>query len=126
MSEAIGQAIVAGAGAVSTIIGGAGTAAGFGSGGIVGGSIAAAIQSTIGNISAGSMFAVLQSFGMIGGFVGLFFMGLGVLCDTLIANMGKAGRVCSCFVFTATTEFIEKRSRPNLPVDRLTCSRTIF
>jgi ribosomal protein L12E/L44/L45/RPP1/RPP2 len=42
------------------------TAAGFGSAGIVGGSVAAAVQSSIGNVAAGSLFAALQSAGATG------------------------------------------------------------
>ena len=43
-------------------------AIGFGTAGIVGGSIAAAIQSIIGNVAAGSLFAVCTSLGMTGVF----------------------------------------------------------
>ncbi len=39
---------------------------GFGSAGIVGGSVAAATQATIGNVAVGSIFASLQSLGAIG------------------------------------------------------------
>lgn len=42
---------------------------GFGSAGIVGGSIAAAIQSSIGNVAAGSAFAVAQNLGAQGVFL---------------------------------------------------------
>lgn len=52
------------------------TSAGFGTAGIVSGSIAAAVQSAIGNVSAGSLFSALQSFGALGGFVGLMLTGL--------------------------------------------------
>jgi hypothetical protein len=38
--------------------------AGFGAGGIVVGSVAAAAQALIGNVSAGSVFATLTSWGM--------------------------------------------------------------
>ena len=38
-------------------------AIGFGASGIVGGSIAAGVQSSIGNVVAGSLFAKLQSLG---------------------------------------------------------------
>ncbi|XP_077526211.1 uncharacterized protein LOC144138032 isoform X2 [Haemaphysalis longicornis] len=41
-------------------------AVGFGSGGVVGGSLAAMAQSAIGNVAAGSTFAVLQSCGAAG------------------------------------------------------------
>ena len=39
---------------------------GFGTGGIVAGSVAAGIQSLIGNVAAGSLFASLTSLGMTG------------------------------------------------------------
>ena len=39
---------------------------GFGTAGIVGGSIAAGIQAAIGNVAAGSLFAVCTSLGMTG------------------------------------------------------------
>ena len=51
------------------------TAAGFTSTGIAAGSIAAAIQSAIGNVAAGSTFATLQSLG----------------AKSVIANLGIAG-----------------------------------
>ncbi|KAI6091718.1 hypothetical protein F4821DRAFT_254467 [Hypoxylon rubiginosum] len=40
---------------------------GFGGVGITGGSMAAFIQNLIGNVIAGSPFAILQSAGMVGG-----------------------------------------------------------
>ncbi|KAI1760627.1 hypothetical protein GGR53DRAFT_509084 [Hypoxylon sp. FL1150] len=40
---------------------------GFGAAGITGGSIAAFIQSLIGNVIAGGPFAILQRAGMVGG-----------------------------------------------------------
>ena len=43
-------------------------ALGFGTAGVVGGSIAAGIQSGIGNVVAGSLFAICQSLGMTGFF----------------------------------------------------------
>ena len=52
------------------------TSVGFTSTGIAGGSIAAGIQSAIGNVSAGSLFASLQSFGAVGGFLGMMLAGL--------------------------------------------------
>lgn len=45
--------------------------AGFGAGGIVAGSAAAAWQASIGNVAAGSLFAFLQSAGATGGLWGL-------------------------------------------------------
>lgn len=41
-------------------------AIGFGSAGIVAGTIAAGVQSSIGNVVAGTMFASLQSAGVVG------------------------------------------------------------
>lgn len=41
-------------------------AVGFGAGGVVAGSVAAAWQATIGNVVAGSLFATLQSVGVLG------------------------------------------------------------
>ena len=43
-------------------------ALGFGTAGVVGGSIAAGIQSGIGNVVGGSLFAICQSLGMTGFF----------------------------------------------------------
>ena len=43
-------------------------ALGFGTAGVVAGSAAAAIQSGIGNVAAGSLFAICQSLGMTGFF----------------------------------------------------------
>ena len=51
-------------------------AAGFGTTGIVAGSVAAGIQSTIGNVAAGSPFAAVQSFAAHSGFVGMIVTGL--------------------------------------------------
>lgn len=45
---------------------GALSAAGFSSGGVVAGSLAAGTQAGIGNVAAGSLFAVLQSVGATG------------------------------------------------------------
>lgn len=50
---------------------------GFGSSGIVAGSAAAAMQSTIGNVAAGSAFATLQSLGASGTFVAVGTLGAG-------------------------------------------------
>lgn len=47
----------------------AASAVGFGAAGIVGGSLAAATQSAIGNVAAGSAFAIFQSLGATGVFV---------------------------------------------------------
>jgi len=58
----IGGGAVAGVAAIPMLVG-------FGSAGIVGGSIAAAIQSSIGNVAAGSAFAVAQNLGAQGVFL---------------------------------------------------------
>lgn len=58
---AIGGAVVAAGAAFPIVIG-------FGTAGIAAGSIAAGIQSAIGNIAAGSLFASMTSVGMTGGF----------------------------------------------------------
>ena len=55
---------IAGAGASATL-------AGFGAAGIVGGSVAAAIQSVIGNVASGSVFATMQSLGATGVFTAM-------------------------------------------------------
>ncbi|KAM3136461.1 hypothetical protein pb186bvf_011419 [Paramecium bursaria] len=52
---------------------------GFGIEGIVAGSIAAGIQSLIGNVSAGSVFAVCTSIGMGGAFPPLLIASLTIL-----------------------------------------------
>ncbi|KAF6039679.1 hypothetical protein EB796_002010 [Bugula neritina] len=57
-----GGAGVATAFGVPAILG----AIGFGSGGVIGGSVAAGIQSSIGNVAAGSVFSALQSLGAAG------------------------------------------------------------
>ena len=63
-----GIAITAGVAAGAALIP---VALGFGATGIVGGSAAAAIQSGIGNVAAGSLFSICQSLGMTGFFTGV-------------------------------------------------------
>ena len=66
--------VLVGVGIASGIIAGGAlipVALGFGSAGIVGGSVAAGIQSGIGNVVAGSLFSVCQSLGMTGFFTAL-------------------------------------------------------
>ena len=58
-------------------------ALGFGSAGIVGGSIAAGIQSIIGNVAAGSLFSFFQSLGMTG-----FFTGVAAKAATIAVTVG--------------------------------------
>lgn len=75
------------AGGVATATAGTITGLGFTGSGIAAGSIAAGIQAGIGNIAAGSTFAVVQSLGATGavaalgvaGGVGLAIGGLGLL-----------------------------------------------
>ena len=59
--------------------GAAATAAGFTSSGIAAGSVAAGMQAAIGNVAAGSSFALMQSIGAVGGFVGMMVAGFGYL-----------------------------------------------
>lgn len=63
-------------------------ALGFGTAGIVGGSIAAGIQSIIGNVAAGSLFATLTSLGMTGVFASTVAVG---------AILGGAGGLATYF-----------------------------
>ena len=60
---------IAGAGVSATLVG-------FGAAGIAAGSIAAAIQSSIGNVVAGSLFATMQSLGATGTFTAMTTGGL--------------------------------------------------
>ena len=52
------------------------TALGFTSSGIAAGSAAAGAQAAIGDVAAGSCFAILQSIGAIGGFAGMTVAGV--------------------------------------------------
>ena len=54
------------AGGLATTLGLGSTLFGFGTAGVVAGSLAAATQATIGNVAAGSLFATLTSWGMTG------------------------------------------------------------
>ncbi|ORX46345.1 hypothetical protein DM01DRAFT_305700 [Hesseltinella vesiculosa] len=62
---------------------------GFGSGGVIVGSTAAALQASIGNVAAGSLFATVTSVGMAG--VGL---------STVVAT-GGVGAVVGGVVYAA-------------------------
>lgn len=64
----IGGGAVAGAAALPAI-------AGFGAAGVVGGSLAAATQATIGNVAAGSAFAAVQSMAASGVFASAGYVG---------------------------------------------------
>jgi hypothetical protein len=68
--------------------------AGFGAAGIVGGSVAAGIQSGIGNVAAGSAFAILQSWGATGLFLngasaGAAAIGVGAVAGVLTNDDNK-------------------------------------
>ena len=63
-------------------------AIGFGPGGIIAGSIAAAIQSCIGNVAAGSLFATLQSLGA-GGFAMFSSTTFGAAIGAIIGCFAK-------------------------------------
>lgn len=60
---------------------------GFGAAGIVGGSLAAATQASIGNVVAGSTFAMLQGAGATGMFVN------GMTAGAVAATAGAAAKV---------------------------------
>ena len=68
---AITGGIIAGVGLVPMALG-------FGTGGIVAGSVAAGVQSTIGNVAAGSAFSTLTSLGMTGVFSSLSGIGTAI------------------------------------------------
>jgi hypothetical protein len=76
LALAAGAAATAGAAMIAT---------GFGSSGIVAGSLAAGTQSAIGNVIAGSLFATCQSIGMLGGWVGMLGTGVGVAIACCVA-----------------------------------------
>ena len=83
--------VLIGIGAVITTIAAAPIIAGFGTGGIVAGSIAAGIQSGIGNVAAGSAFATLTSWGMTGKFIALGKIGLSTI-GAGVANLFRRRR----------------------------------
>ena len=80
-----GAAIVGGVVAVAAV---APIALGFGTGGIVAGSIAAGIQAGIGNVAAGSLFASMTSLGMTGFFTSTATAGAIVGTGGLAAYLG--------------------------------------
>jgi len=86
---------------------------GFGAGGIMAGSMAAAWQSAIGNVVAGSTFATLQSMGATGTFVAVQTAGFGTVAA------GAAGALASQLVGDTkqTTEAITKSKKKELPTD---------
>ena len=67
------------------------TLIGFGSTGIVAGSIAAGIQSAIGNVAAGSIFATLTSWGMTGTFTLLGKIGLSSIVVGIASKLNLMG-----------------------------------
>ena len=67
------SSILIGAGAILTVP----TLLGFGSAGISAGSVAAATQAAIGNVTAGSLFSTMTSLGMTGVISGLSATGVG-------------------------------------------------
>ncbi len=60
--------IIAGAASIPILLG-------FGSAGVIGGSAAAGVQSWIGVVSSGSLFAIVQSLAMKGIFLGSTLLG---------------------------------------------------
>ena len=60
---------------------------GFGSTGIVAGSVAAGVQSMIGNVAAGSVFAGLTSLGMTGTFTTMTGVGTAIGAGGLLATI---------------------------------------
>ncbi|KAG7354893.1 interferon-induced 6-16 family protein [Nitzschia inconspicua] len=65
------------------------TAAGFGAAGVVGGSLAASIQSGIGNVAVGSAFATMQSLGATGTFSAMTTGGLAASAGSVAAIVTK-------------------------------------
>ena len=65
---------------------------GFGPTGIIGSSIAATIQSFIGNVSAGSIFATMTSMGMTGFFKSIIGLGGIVTIGQLLKNQEEEKR----------------------------------
>ena len=73
--------ILIGTGAILTVP----TLLGFGSAGIVAGSVAAATQAAIGNVAAGSLFATMTSLGMTGVLSTLSLTGAGSIVAGIAA-----------------------------------------
>lgn len=88
---AIGSTVAAGAATATSV---AATGLGFTTSGIAAGSVAAGIQAGIGNVAAGSAFAVTQSLGATGaiaalgvaGPIGLAIGGIGFLIAKLVSG----------------------------------------
>lgn len=86
--------VAMGCGAATAVVCAAPMLVGFGTGGIVAGSLAAAWQATIGNVAAGSAFATLQSLGATGtlatgAYGGAGVLGLGALGNRLVGKSDK-------------------------------------
>ncbi len=64
-------------------------AIGFGSGGVMAGSLASAWQASIGNVAAGSLFSILQSAGVVG---------LAVVPKMAIAGVGAVGGIIATLI----------------------------
>ena len=76
-------------GGITAAVGYIGTWVGFTNTGIAAGSIAATIQGIIGNVTAGSLFATLTSWGMTGIFSFCSVFGLGLASLGLITSFFK-------------------------------------
>ena len=90
---------------------------GFGTAGIVGGSIAAGIQAIIGNVAAGSLFAVCTSLGMTGVFASSAAVGAILGAGGLVSYMkGKFSAAKDAELIHAT---IENRDNPDIIIKLL-------
>ena len=92
---------------------------GFGAAGIVGGSIAAGIQSIIGNVAAGSIFAVCTSLGMSGVFASTAavgaILGVGGLATYLNAEFSAEKDADLC------EKTIKSKDNPEIIIKLLEC-----
>ena len=80
---------------------------GFGTAGIIGGSIAAGIQAAIGNVAAGSLFAVCTSLGMTGVFASSTAVG------TILGAGGIAAYLKGKFLARKDAELISLKIKNN-------------
>ena len=96
---------------------------GFGTTGIVAGSVAAGIQSVIGNVAAGSVFAVCTSLGMTGVFASSAAVGAILGAGGLVAYLkGAFNPESDARLIRAT---IENNDNPNIIINLLH-SRTLL
>jgi len=96
---------------------------GFGTTGIVAGSVAAGIQSVIGNVAAGSVFAVCTSLGMTGVFASSAAVGAILGAGGLVAYLkGVFNPESDARLIRAT---IENNDNPNIIINLLH-SRTLL